>query len=200
MIPRKYRTSSTSLRLFPEESITILRQLGIHENIEAQLNSFDVNKIIVNSESTQKRIFSEVKLRFLKIERVLQSIELEKLTDDDMKILLFYAICKSQPLIVEFGLTVLQGKMKNLDFELSTYEIEQFIYQKAEEHSELNDLSPAYVKEMASRISRLFVQIGMLENGELNVVNVSPNLVGPILEEGDAWFFDVLLIKDLSQI
>jgi hypothetical protein len=63
MIPRKYRTSSTSLRLFPEESITILRQLGIHENIEAQLNSFDVNKIIVNSESTQKRIISELKLR-----------------------------------------------------------------------------------------------------------------------------------------
>jgi hypothetical protein len=199
MIQKKIRTSSTSVRFFWSESIQVLSQIHSFENIENELSLVDYNSVLVNAESTKKRIINELKFRLPKIENVLKLIEFNQLGIADQKAVLFYSMCKSQPLIVDCSLMVLREKVKNLDLELSTYEVEQFIYRMAAVSTELDHLSADYTQEMASRIRKLYVDVEILKDNSLQTLEVSESLLKLIIKEGDAWFLDVLLMKDFEK-
>jgi hypothetical protein len=192
----KYKTTFTLGALLLKEADALLSGLGMVKGEQLDLSNMDFDSIPVNSERSKKKLGNEVLRR-------LTSIDVEKFVPlfnnggvQDKKLLLFYSACKAYPLIADFMLDKVLDKWYNLDYELTAYDFQSFLYKQADTHPELENLTPNTRSKMAQVVLKMLSDLGMVQAGKLHRIEYSPEILRAIAQSGDGWFLQALLLND----
>jgi hypothetical protein len=159
---------------------------------------YDVKESVIptNSEASRIRIARELRQRF----RSFPSSDFLKLlreaTDEDFKLILFYAVCRKYTLLADFMLELVRNKWLNLDYELDSRDFESYVYKKMDSHPELVELAKTTRDKLAQVALRMLNEVGILERGRLQKIDANTRILSKIVETGDLWFLDVLLLND----
>lgn len=188
----KYSLSYVAGAMLYEETKVYMESI---KDFEAYLNKeeeVDYMVIPTNSESSKKRLKSEIDKRLRNLNKTyLESFN--SLQTKDQQILLFLAICKTYDIITEFVIEEVYQKWKRFDNELTTYDFEYFLSTKLDEE-QLNAITDKTKYKAAQVALRILKDIGILDEDKINQIFPSEVLQGIISTEGDNWFFNCLLI------
>jgi hypothetical protein len=193
----KYNLAFTAGALLYNESLIFIQAI---DHIEDYLkNEFivDSDVLITNAESSRKRIKSELDKRL----KNLDIDYLEKFSlfiEQDQKIILFLAICKTYSIITEFALEVVYNKWKNFDNELSTYDFKYFLSSKLSEE-QLNSISAHSLYKLSQVAVKMFKDVGVFKEDKLSSIHISNELVDLLKVKGDTWFLPCILNPNIEE-
>lgn len=150
------------------------------------------NHLSTNSEISKRKIKSELdkRLHFLNEDYLKLFC---KSDENDQKIILLFAICKTYPIIAEFLLEVIYPKWKRFDYDVSTYDFGYFLSEKLDQ-SKLDSLSDQTKYKLSQVTIKMLKEIGMLEKKQINQIFPSEELMTLLSTNGDGWFLNCLLI------
>lgn len=195
----KYYTGFSSGSLLFKETDPIISNVSHAEDFIAGDELGNYRAILVNSEASQKRLLREINKRFQAIENP-DFIRLYQGSNDDGKLLiLFYAACKTYSMIADFMIETVLAKWYRMDYELTTYDYQNFLYQQMEKIPEIENLSPYTMQKLAQVVIRMLNELGMLQENKLQKIDFNPQLLEAIVINGDAWFLEVLLLSDVER-
>lgn len=168
--------------------------IGSISDFDAYLNDteqVDYMVLSTNSESSRKRLKSELDKRIRTLNKSYLTAFTE-MTADEQRIILFLAVCKTYKIIQEFCLEVVYNKWKMFDNELSTYDFQYFVSLKiSDEHlASLTDQTQYKVSQVALRILK---DVGILKDNTITQPYLSDGVRQLIEDNGDAWFFHCIL-------
>ncbi|HCC93587.1 MAG TPA: hypothetical protein DEQ26_04550 [Flavobacteriaceae bacterium] len=194
----KYNLAFTAGALLYNESSLYLSAIN---NIEAYCNgdeNVDIDVLTTNSESSRKRIKSELDKRFKNINFSYLE-KFNQVDEQDQKIILFFAICNTYQIITEFSLEVVYKKWLNFDNELGTYDFKYFLSSKLSE-DQLNDISSSSQYKLTQVAIKIFKDVGLYKNESLIPLKPSEDLIDLIYRNGDQWFFNCILFNNQEEI
>lgn len=193
---KKYSTAFTSGSLLFKETDAFI------ENIKDPKLFIDGNEevhfscIPINAEASKKRLAREIAVRLRNLSNK-KFIELYLIGDiQDRHLILFYAACKTYQMISDFMIDSVLNKWYNLDYELSTYDFQNFIYKQIDKHSELEELDQTMIKKLSQVAIRMLNELGMLKNNIIQKLEFNASILSVIYLNGDSWFLDVLLLNE----
>jgi len=187
----KYKSSFTSGDLLQEEVKTILNEIGV-DNIFK--NNFDKTTIVLKSKSehTQIRTLNEAIRRI----KAVQNIEVWDFflstSDQNQKLILFYAILLSYDLVLEFVLEVFHEKILNFQNKLTKSDFYSFIEEKSRSHPELESKPEESIKKIQRSTFHVMRQIGVLKRNTIQNITIDDNLKKLFNSMGEGWFIEVL--------
>jgi len=193
----RYNLAFTAGALLYNESHLYIQ--AIHDTKDYLNNVFVVNSnvLVTNAESSRKRIKSELDKR-------LKNLDVDYLnnfllfTEQDQKIILFLAICKTYSIITEFSLEVIYNKWKNFDNELSTYDFKYFLSSKLSEE-QLNSISAHTLYKLSQVAVKMFKDVGIFTEDTLSMVHISDDLIDLLKNKGDSWFLPCILNSNIEE-
>lgn len=154
----------------------------------------DYMAIPTNSESSKKRLKSEIDKRLMTIPIDILK-EYVTLDEQDQKIVLFLGICKVYPIITEFCLEEVYVKWKNFSNEISTYDFQYFLNGKLSE-KELSRLSEVSLYKLSQVAIKMLKEVGVLIENDINKVLPSPFLYDVLIKSSEGWILDCLLVQN----
>lgn len=187
----KYNLAFTAGALLYNESILFIRAIdSTEDNLK---NKFSVHSDVLatNAESSRKRIKSELDKRLKNLD-VDYLNKFFLLTEQDQKVILFLAICKTYSIITEFALEIVYNKWKNFDNELSPYDFKFFLSSKLSE-GQLNEISDNSLYKLSQVVVKIFKEVGVYKEDKLSIIDISDDLMDLLKMKGDAWFLPCLL-------
>lgn len=195
----KYNTGFSSGALLFKEADAIIHCIKDPKSFMNKLEVIDFNCIPVNSEASKKRLGREVtqRLQDLKdgnfIQSYLNGNRLDKL------LILFYAACKKYQIIADFMLDSVLSKWYNLDFELTSYDFQSFVYKQIDKHPELENLTPITLKKLSQVVIRMLNELGLLKDNKLQKLEFNHQILKSIVMNGDSWFLEILLLNEAER-
>ncbi len=192
---RKYKTGFSSASLLYKEAEATLPAITDAAALMVKQEKIDSVLIPVNSETSKKRLASELNKRIVNLQNEAFIHAYLSGSKTDKHLILFYAACKSYQLISDFMLEAVLSKWYNLDLELKTTDFQNFIYKKLDSHIELEKLKPLTVRKLSDTVMRMLRELGMLQDDKLKKVQFSVHVLKDIVRNGDSWFLEVLLFN-----
>jgi hypothetical protein len=192
----KYKFGFSSGSLLLKETEAIFKEIKSSSNFISGDEVVSYRIIPINSETSQKRMLSEVTKRIrstknpLFIDLFLKSENKQKL------VLLFYFLCKDYRLITDFMLQKVREKWLNLDKEISTLDFASFLNSKIDSNPEIETLSEITRYKLSQVAIKILKDVGMIVNGKLTKLEINESILSEIVKNGDQWFLDVLLLND----
>lgn len=186
-----YNLSFTSGGLLFEESNAYINSII---DVEACLRGDerpDYNVLPVNSEKSRKRIKVELDKRLRNLDKEHIAF-LQEANENDQRILLFLAICKTYDIITEFCIEVVYKKWQSFNLELSTYDFKYFLSSKLPEER-FDSLTSNTVDKLAQVALKMLRDVGIVENKRIKGVRPSVKLTQLIKRKKDDWFFNCIL-------
>lgn len=187
----KYNIAFTAGALLYNESLNFIQAIDSTEDYLKNEFSVDSDVLVTNAESSRKRIKSELDKRLKNLD-VDYLNKFYLLTEQDQKVILFLAICKTYSIITEFAIEVVYNKWKNFDNELSTYDFKYFLSSKLSEE-QLNSISELSLYKLSQVAVKMFKDVGIFKEDNLSTVHISDELVDLLKLKGDAWFLPCIL-------
>lgn len=191
----KYKATFTLGALLSKEADALLSGVEAADGESINLSSLDFEKIPVNSEQSKKKLGNELLRRLKNIDTDFISLFITG-SLQDKKLILFYAACRTYTLIADFMLEKVLDKWYNLDYELSSYDFQNFLYQKADTNRELENLTESTRYKMAQVVLKMLSELGMLQKGKLQRMDHNPLILKKVSQMGDTWFLQALLLND----
>lgn len=192
----KYKTGYNTRSLLLKEFDSILNSVSNIDSYISGEEKINLDVISVNSEQSKKWISGEV----LKRVRVLSKpvfLELYQEGDvNDKTLILFYAVCKTYQLIPDFIIDTVLKKWYNLDYELSSYDFKSFVYRISENHPELANMSEKNLNNTSGATLKILREVGILKEKNLVKREYNVQILKEIVENGDSWFLEVLLLNE----
>lgn len=192
-----YNLAFTAGALLFKESQIFIQAIDYTEDYLNNEFSVDSDVLVTNAESSRKRIKSELDKR-------LKNLDIDYLnkfslfTEQDQKVILFLAICKTYTIITEFALEVVYNKWKNFDNELSTYDFKYFLSSKLSEE-QLNSISAHSLYKLSQVAVKMFKDVGIFKDNKLSTVQVSDDLIALMNNKGDTWFLPCILNPNIEE-
>lgn len=192
-----YNLAFTAGALLFNESQIFIQAIDYTEDYLNNEFSVDSDVLVTNAESSRKRIKSELDKR-------LKNLDIDYLnkfslfTEQDQKVILFLAICKTYTIITEFALEVVYNKWKNFDNELSTYDFKYFLSSKLSEE-QLNSISAHSLYKLSQVAVKMFKDVGIFKDNKLSTVQVSDDLIALMNNKGDTWFLPCILNPNIEE-
>lgn len=187
----KYNLAFTAGALLYNESLHFIQAIDHTEDYLKNEFSVHSDVLVTNAESSRKRIKSELDKRLKNLDvDYLNKFSLSM--EQDQKVILFLAICKTYSIITEFALEVVFNKWKNFDNELSTYDFKYFLSSKLSEE-QLNSISEHSLYKLSQVAVKMFKDVGIFKEDKLSTVHISDELIDLLKMKGDAWFLPCIL-------
>lgn len=156
-------------------------------------------------------VFGSVKSRTLKREFQEIRSRLERLTPDQMNVLIdgdlisqkqiaFLAVCKCYDIIRDFTIEVLRDKTLVFDYAINESDFNSFIDRRINVHPELESFSESTMLKAKQVMFRIFEQAGIINNANDRVIQpqiVQPDVVRAVVKEDPAWL-KVFLMSDMD--
>lgn len=190
-------------------SVSLTAGALLFEETEAIFNSFEnfmdfynvsvisnENKLPTNSESSRKRIATELRKRFKSVKSPELWDYYQSSSSEERKILLFYIICISYPIVLDFMTEVVVNKWLNIDKELDKADVMNFIHRKFDSHPELEEYSDSSLKKVATRIIRIMEETGLLINGILKKIESDSRIWKLFVELEEIWFLEIMFLSE----
>lgn len=193
----KYNFAFTTGSLLYNESYIFIQAIGDTEEYLNNRFVVDRNVLITNSESSRKLIKGELDKRLKNLDFDYLNNFLQ-FSEQDQKIVLFLAICKTYSIITEFALEVVYKKWVNFDNELSSYDFKYFLSAKLSEE-QLNTISSHSLYKLSQVAVRMFKEVGIFSNNKLSTVNISQDLIDLLNRKGDSWFLPCILNPTIEE-
>lgn len=191
----RYKTGFSSGALLFKDSDAIISNISDFDLFIKGEESIDLTIVPVNSETSKKRYAIEVEKRIKNL--FTEIIDLYSISNEsDKKLILFYAICKQYPLITDFMLEVVVNKYLNLDTDLTINDFQNFLYIKADNHPELEEITEYTKYKLSQVMLKMLKELGMLVNKKLQKIESNPQIIKSIVNNGDKWFMDVILLDN----
>jgi len=192
-----YSVSYTAGALLFEESEAVINSIDQIEKISSPGFQIDKKLLPTNSETSRIRISTELKKRFVAV----KEIEVWKYyrIAKEKRIILFYALCKAYPILLDFMTEVVLLKWRNLDKELSKEEFLNFIYRKFDSHPELDKYSENTLNKVATRSIRILKEVGILNNGILKKPYHDLGVWNLFNEIGEVWFLEIMFLSEMER-
>lgn len=187
----KYNLAFTAGALLYNESLHFIQAIDYTEDYLKNEFSVHSDVLVTNAESSRKRIKSELDKRLKNLD-VDYLNKFSLLIEQDQKVILFLAICKTYSIITEFALEVVFNKWKNFDNELSTYDFKYFLSSKLSEE-QLNSISEHSLYKLSQVAVKMFKDVGIFKEDKLSTVHISNELVDLLKTKGDTWFLPCIL-------
>ncbi len=193
-----YRLSFTGASFFLYESIELANlyfECGIWDEA---INSLLASSVLKRSKSTVKRESREIVLRLKNLPEPL----LEKFTTvdpDDAKIILFYAILRTYPVIKSFCLEVLYEKIMILDCELQDYEVNAFFRQQEERYEVLEKKSDTTKAKLKQVMFKILSDANLIESTKNKIIikpYIDSSIARLIIEDSDESYARALLMNE----
>ena len=177
------------------EAEAVIYRITDPEGVFRGDEKFDFSTIPVNSESSKKRLGSELKKRLLNLNNPAFIHEYISGTKDDKNLILFYAACRYYQIIADFMIEVVLKKWYHMDREIGTDDFKNYYYSKMDQYIELENLSLASIKKISSKAIQMLKEVGIIKDGKLQKKDFNPSILKRIAENGDEWFLEVLLLN-----
>lgn len=161
-IQKKYKMSFTASSVRRRESAIIAELFLRYADWDAVYNEVLSDNILqLNSISSQKRIYAEIKLRL----KHLSTSELQILANDDpsnSEAILWLAICRSYTFIGDFAKEVIHEKYISFQKSIEDCDYELFFEKKSSLHPELNKLTDQTKKKIKQIVFKMLNECGIL--------------------------------------
>lgn len=195
----KYLTGSSALRLLFEESNVAISNIKDSQAFLLEDEQIRFDLLPVNSESTKTRIGKEIDNRF----KLIGSVEIidfyVSCSNQDRLIIVFYGMCKINPLISDFMFEVVLDKWQNISLSIDKSDVLHFLFKKMTVHPEIEKLTEYNTNKISARIIRMLTDLGMIVSNQLKKTECSNEVLRLIAQNGDAWFLDILLLQEYEK-
>lgn len=192
----KYKFGFSAGSLLLKETESILHEIKLPSDFISGTEVVSYRIIPINSETSQKRMLSEVSKR---VRSTKNPVFIELFLSSDYKqklVLLFYFLCKDYQLITDFMLQKVREKWLNLDKEISTHDFTSFLNSKIDSNPEIETISELTRYKLSQVAIKILKDVGMIVNGKLTKLEINESILREIVKNGDQWFLDVLLLND----
>ena len=201
--PRKYILSFTALSLRLNEMVKVAKTA--FENDISDLKEVRESGVVFNSVKTKTS-----NTEFLEIRK-----RLEKLTPDQMHILIygdlisqkqiaFLAVCKYYDFIRDFAIEVIRDKSLVYDYHINESDYKSFINNRVHVHLELEEFSESTLKKAKQVLFRILEQAGIIDNSVDKTIQpqiVQSDVIGAVAEDDPVWLKIFMMSdKDIKQI
>ena len=193
-----YRLSFTGASFFLYESIELAKLYIELEDWSKAVESIINENSNKRSASTIKRESSELVLRLKTLPEDLLN-RFVNTDPEDAKIILFYSILKSYPIIKAFCLEVMYEKSLMMDFDIQEYEINSFFRKQEEEYEEFAKKSDATKYKLKQVVFKILADATMIKaTKEKTIVkplieNTTANLIA---KDSDTSYLKAMLMND----
>ena len=194
-----YSVSYTAGALLFEESEAVINSIDQIEKISSPGFQIDKKLLSTNSETSRIRISTELKKRFVAVKEIEVWEYYRIAKEQEKRIILFYALCKAYPILLDFMTEVVLLKWRNLDKELSKEEFLNFIYRKFDSHPELDKYSENTLKKVATRSIRILKEVGIFRNGILERPDYDLPVWNLFNEIGEVWFLEIMFLSEMER-
>ncbi len=193
---KKYNIGFTSGALLFKEAQSVIPLIQNEIDFISGHEDLDGSCLPINSENSKRRIKFELEKRLRAIQNPI-FLELYRTTDDqNKKLILFYAANKLYQLIAEFMLETVWVKWLNLDDQLTSDDFQNFIYKKMDSHPELMKITENTRYKLGQVALKMLKELGILHDHQLIKIHFNENILKAIVDNGDEWFLNVLLLND----
>lgn len=192
--PIKYSISFTAGSLLYEETTRLLNHILNDELEERKHEIIKDNIIKINSESARKRVLQEIKKRFGAVSKSVW-VRYENSNIREQKILLFYTVLKTYPILADFMKEVVVYKWKSLKKDLTARDIELFLDRKSAEHPEIEKWADTTKEKVIQVVQRILKESGILINFKLNALESSEQFWRFFIQLDDPWFLEYALLN-----
>lgn len=155
----------------------------------------DFRLLPVNSEKSQKRYLSEV-LKRLKGVSVLVLEQYRLVDSKEQRVIEFYAAIRHYSILSEFMIEKVRDKWLNMDYELSAHDFKSFLLHKLSEADDLDQVSELTTNKLTQVALKMLKELGMFDGEQAKRVEISSQLLRGIVNAGDNWFLDAMLLSD----
>ncbi|MCH7965549.1 MAG: DUF1819 family protein [Bacteroidetes bacterium] len=190
----KYSASFTAGSLLLDEITRVLSFLLNDEIEEKRSEIINKNIIKINSESARKRVLQEIRKRNKSVDKSVWQM-FESSVQAERKILMFYAVVKTYPLIADFMREVILNKWKSLKRDFEERDIEIFLDKKSTEHPEIEMWSKTTSAKVIQVIQRMLKESGLLTGNKLNSLEASNHFWRFFIQVDDLWFLELALLN-----
>lgn len=185
----KYSMSFTSGTLLHRESVVVAE-------LFAELNDWDAvrdrivaeNLLQMRTENASRRITREVTSRL----KTLTADELTLFCEgsrDELRLLLWLAVCKRYRFVYDFATEVLREKFLRLDMTLTQEEYDVFFSKKAEWHPEVEGIASATQAKQRQVVFKMLREADLLlDDGRIQPAILTPRLIETIQADDPAHF------------
>lgn len=174
---KKYKLSFIAGSLLYNESIIILTHY-IQKLSWEDTRDEVINKNILGSktQSTAKRLFLEIRDRFLNIKKEDAESILAIEASDIQKQLLFAFVCNTYSYINDFVREVIFEKIAVLDYQLQESDYNRFFNLKSQWHYELDELSASTKLKIRQVLFRILREANIIDkNNYINMLGKTSN-------------------------
>lgn len=175
--PNSYRFSFTAASLMVTET-ALLAQRMAREGIG--LNELLPDMLGLERQATGKRKFAEVRLRL----QHLHPNELRYLAEapfEEQRLLCLLAFARAYTFFRDFVLEVLVDKVRRFDFQLEEVDYNAFVFRKAIDYEELENLADSTRKKVKQVVFKVLEQGGLINSTQFRTLRVP--LMNPALEQ-----------------
>ncbi len=195
-VTNRYRTGYSSWSLLLKEADLVINEINDFSLFFKGEEKIDYNIIPTNSESSKKRILSEVVKRIMSLEKPI-FLELFLAGDDDDKnLILFYAVCKTYQLIPDFIIDTVVKKWQNMDYEVTSYDFKSFLYKLSDTQPDIISFTEKSLGNIAASTIKILSEVGILSGTSLQKKEFKPEILKQIAINGDSWLLEILLLNE----
>lgn len=146
----------------------------------------------INSETSRKRIISEVARRYDAMPLSFWNA-FKEMTDDDKLVALFFAILKTYKICFDFHVNVVMRKWNSISKNVALEDIMMEFNEIAANDAFVDSWSEGTKKKVASAFLTILRKVGIL-SVEGSLSSISCSNFGYYLEIGEPWFLDACLL------
>ena len=188
----KYSLGFTAGALLHKEAMAYIAAIDSFEDYLAKKQMPSYLCVPTNSETSKKRLKSELDKRLLLLNVPYLSY-LANAEAQEQKIILLLSICKCYPIISEFLIEVVYPKWKRFDNDLSTYDFTYFLSERLQD-DEVDCISDRTRYKLSQVAIKMLKEVGIVDDGAIKQVIPSDELSALLQENADGWFLNCLLL------
>lgn len=186
-----YSADLTGGPLFTEEFDNLFQKLSFEEVISAE---WDKSILLINSESAKQRVSQEIKKRLKAEPRHLFWENYYNALPGEKPLMLLYVCAKTYYLLYDFLNLVVYDRFKSFQKKLEKEEFRFFIERQRSNHPELDDWSESTLTKVTNVVYLMMRQAGILKRNELQIPDISDQLILIFLELNEKWFLNLLMV------
>ena len=180
------------------DAVTLAKLYFEYGDWEEALNALLSTDVLQRSKSAVRRESREIVLRLKNLpDSLLQRFT--RVGPDDAKIILFYAILKTYPIIRSFCLNVLYEKSMIMDNILQDYEINRFFREEEERYEALSEKTESTKNKLKQVMIRILADAGILKSTKEKIIvkpYIDPDIGRLIAKDGGELYLKALLMNE----
>lgn len=193
---KKYNTGFTAGSLLLKEAEALVSAINDYQAYLDGREELDASVLPLKSETSKKRIVSDLNKRFRNFDNVEFFHLFQKSQSNEKRLVLFYVTVKYYSIIADFMLETVLSKWNNLDYNLTIEDFQNFLFLKSDTHPELDKLKESTRKKMAQVVLRMLREVGLLKENKLQNQHFEAEALEFIVQNDDQWFLDAILLSN----